>query len=192
MCEGEPDPAMRYRARMARRHSIARHGAAVLLAAACILGACLHRAAAEKTAFEQSVNYFAEKYADNISDHAARNAITLAQSKLRNAACGTDAACLSANTEELPFPPVTVEQARAAMLFAATSAFAEWCGVDWRTNFDRQVKFWQLMSSLNSRHLQVMTAIHDARRDEQRAAFTKGSSCPPRVRERLEQLSTRN
>jgi len=59
-----------------------------------------------------------------------------------------------------PRPPISMEDGRAAMVFAMKSALAQWCGLDWKRSFLPMIAFGKNQKKMSDRQLQLMTLIH--------------------------------
>jgi hypothetical protein len=129
---------------------------------------------------------FDEKYGKMISDGAARAAIKLALEKIGTAICESNQPCAPAIPEEFERPPITVVDARAAMVFGIKSALAQWCGLDWRRSFLPMIVFGKQKMKMSDRQMQLMTLIHGDFQGRQLAFYSKSGKCPPQFRQQLD------
>jgi hypothetical protein len=129
---------------------------------------------------------FDQKYGKMISDGAALEAIKLALTKIQTATCESSKPCSRASTEEFARPPISLEDGRAAMVFAIKSALAQWCGLDWKRSFLPMIAFGKYQKKMSDRQLQLMTLIHGDFQARQLATYTKSGQCPPTLQSQLE------
>ena len=92
-----------------------------LLAAAAILSVWGLVAAAEAPA---------QPAAPDIPDAVVERMLKLGLQNIHRALCDGFNHCAPATPQELEFPPITVDKARAALMTGARSAVARWCGLD--------------------------------------------------------------
>src|SRR5262245_48982449 len=91
------------------------------LAAAALLSAWGLVAAAEAPA---------QPAAPDIPDAVVERMVKLGLENIHRAVCDGFNPCAPATPQELEFPPITMDQARAALMTGARSAVARWCGLD--------------------------------------------------------------
>lgn len=91
------------------------------LAAAALLSAWGLVAAAEAPA---------QPAAPDIPDAVVERLLKLGLENIHRALCDGFNPCKPATPQELEFPPITMDQARAALMTGARSAVARWCGLD--------------------------------------------------------------
>lgn len=68
--------------------------------------------------------------APGIPDEAVKRILDLALKNLHRATCDGFNDCAPATAFELEYPPLTLDQARAAMIAGTRTAIASWCGLD--------------------------------------------------------------
>ncbi len=129
---------------------------------------------------------FDEKYGKMITDGAATEAIKLALAKIETATCDSGKPCMRATAEEFAQPPITIEDGRAAMIFAIKSALAGWCGIDWKRSFLPMIAFGKHQKKMSTRQLQLMSLIHGDFQARQLAIYTKSGPCPPTLQRQLD------
>src|ERR1039458_6547979 len=97
-----------------------------------IIGVCVAAWLTMLTGNSVAKETFDQKFGKSITDGAASEAIKLALTKIQTATCESDKPCARASAEEFSRPPISLEDGRAAMVFAIKSALAQWCGLDWK------------------------------------------------------------
>jgi hypothetical protein len=68
--------------------------------------------------------------APGIPDEAVKRILDLALRNIHRATCDGFNDCAPATAFELEYPPLTLDQARAAMIAGTRTAIASWCGLD--------------------------------------------------------------
>jgi hypothetical protein len=149
----------------------------------CLCGAWFLVLASNSAAQET----FDQKFGKMITDSAASEAIKLALTKIHTATCESNKPCARASVEEFARPPISLEDGRAAMVFAIKSALAQWCGLDWKRSFLPMIAFGKNQKKMSDRQLQLMTLIHGDFQGRQLATYMKSGQCPPTL---LSQLDT--
>jgi len=66
----------------------------------------------------------------SIPDEAVRRALELGLQNIHRAVCDGFNDCAPTTPAELANPPITIEQARSALLAGTRTALARWCGLD--------------------------------------------------------------
>lgn len=113
-----------------------------------------------------------------ISDDVANGAIRMALENIHKAMCGDDRNCPAATPEELAEPPITTDDARAAMLFGIRSAVTEWCGLDHLRSYRPMMRHAREAKNFDTRQTTLMALIHGAVMERQRMKFEgSGRSC---------------
>jgi hypothetical protein len=147
----------------------------------CICGAWFFILAATSTAQET----FDQKFGKMITDSAASEEIKLALTKIQTA-CESNKPCPPATPEEFSRPPISLEDGRAAMVFAIKSALAQWCGLDWKRSFLPMIAFGKGQKRMSDRQLQLMTLIHGDFQGRQLATYMKSGQCPLTLQSQLD------
>lgn len=113
-----------------------------------------------------------------ISDDMANGAIRMALENVHKAMCGDDGNCPAATAEELAEPPITSDDARAAMLFGIRSAVTQWCGLDYLRSYRPMMRHARAAKNFDNRQMALMALIHGAVMERQRMKFEdSGKSC---------------
>jgi hypothetical protein len=126
------------------------------------------------------------KYSAMISDDLAKEAAKLALTRVDQTTCESDRPCAPATPEEFSQPPISTEDARAALTFGLISALAQWCGLDWKRNFLPMIAYGKNQKRMSDRQLQLMTLIHGDFQRRHFAFYTKSGSCPADFRNELD------
>jgi hypothetical protein len=100
-----------------------RRRAAVRLRAVAAIAACIAVLMAAAVASAQPAP-------PAIPEEAVRKMLELGLKNIQRALCDGFNQCTPATPQELENPPISVDQARAAIMVGARSAFAGWCGFD--------------------------------------------------------------
>jgi hypothetical protein len=127
-----------------------------------------------------------EEYAKMITDGAAREAIGLALAKIGTVNCEANQYCTPATAEELQQPPITLQDARASMVFAIRSALAAWCGLDWRRSFQPMIILAAERRNMNKRQLVLLSLVHGDFQTRQLAFYKNSGKCPISFKEKLD------
>ena len=97
----------------------------------------------------------------NIPEPVVRKLLKLGLENIHHALCDGFNECKPTTPDELENPPITVDQARMAVVIGVRSAFARWCGFDVERRsilpFSRQLR--QVLH-LNNRQVALMAVIH--------------------------------
>jgi hypothetical protein len=129
---------------------------------------------------------FEEKYGKMITDDIARDAISLALSKIQSAKCDADKFCEPASRQELAEPPLTITNSRTAMVTAAKSALTQWCGLNVSRSFLPMLAAQETQEKMNQRQLQLIGLIHSDFMGRQLKLYKNGGECPSGLRQQLD------
>jgi hypothetical protein len=151
-----------------------------------IIGVCVAAWLTMLTGNSGAQETFDQKFGKSITDGAASEAIKLALTKIQTATCESDKPCARASAEEFSRPPISLEDGRAAMVFAIKSALAQWCGLDWKRSFLPMIAFGKGQKKMSDRQLQLMTLIHGDFQGRQLATYMKSGQCSPTLRSQLD------
>ncbi len=128
-----------------------------------------------------------QKLARNISDEAASAFLENALRSIHKAQCDDGQLCAATTETELRSPPISIIDARAAMVFGIKSALAEWCGLDHKRSFLPMIAFGKDKMRLDTRQLQLMSLIHGDFMGRQLAVYTQsGQQCPAHFKAQLD------
>ncbi len=100
-------------------------------------------------------------FSELLTDATVRSARDGMLAVLPSAQCAPGQACAPASAEELANPPVSLEQARAAIRAGFISGLAEWCGLDWQGQVFRPlVESYRNVERLEQRIVTMLTLLH--------------------------------
>jgi hypothetical protein len=122
-----------------------------------------------------------------IPEAAARKMIELGLKNIHRALCDGFNQCAPATPAEFQNPPLTIDQARAAILIGGRSAFGRWCGFDADRRsvlpFLRQLRQSKLY---NERQLALMAVIHGIQQSITGEQLKARGECDAATRSRLD------
>ena len=123
----------------------------------------------------------------SVPDEVVRNILDLALKNIHNAACDGFNACAPTTPEELEFPPVTIEQARTAVVAGTRTALAHWCGLDGnRRSVVPMNRHLRKVLRFNNRQVALMAVIHGIQQSAIAGQLKGQGSCDPTTRARLD------
>lgn len=113
--------------------------------------------------------------------------IELGLKNIHRALCDGFNQCTPATSDELENPPISLDQARAAILIGGRSAFATWCGLDANRRsvlpFLRQLRQSKLY---DERQLALMAVIHGIQQGITTEQLKAQGDCDAATRTRLD------
>jgi hypothetical protein len=96
-----------------------------------------------------------------IPDEVARKMLELGLRNIDRAVCGGLDMCTPATPQELEFPPISVDNARGALLAGTRSAYATWCGLDAnRRSILPMMRVLRQKWRFNDRQVALVAVIH--------------------------------
>jgi hypothetical protein len=96
-----------------------------------------------------------------IPDVVVQRMLELGLKNIQRAACDGFNPCEPTTPEELEFPPITLDQARTAMLTGTRTALAHWCGLDGdRRSVLPMTRHLRKVLRFNNRQVALMAIIH--------------------------------
>jgi hypothetical protein len=121
-----------------------------------------------------------------IADEAVKQAVQLALKNIERAVCDGFNPCTAATPEELRSPPVSLDQARAAMVTGTRTALANWCGLDGNrrsvlpmTQHLRKLRF-------SNRQVALMAVIHGIQQSVVSEQLQAKGTCDAETRGRID------
>jgi len=122
-----------------------------------------------------------------IPDTVARKMLELGLQNIHRALCDGFNQCAPATPAEFETPPVTIDQARAAIIIGGRTAFVRWCGFDG----DRRsvLPFMQQLrqsKQYNERQLALMAVIHGIQHSITAEQLKAKGKCDQAMRSRLD------
>jgi hypothetical protein len=102
-----------------------------------------------------------QQAADAIPDAVVRKMIELGLQNIQRATCDGFNDCAPASPSEFELPPLTLEQARSAMLVGTRTALANWCGFDGdRRSVLPMTRHLRQVLRFNERQMALAAIIH--------------------------------
>jgi hypothetical protein len=103
----------------------------------------------------------AQPVAPDIPDAIVERMLKLGLQNIHRAVCDGFNACAPATPQELEFPPITMDQARAALMTGTRSAVARWCGLDAdRRSLVPMTRHLRQKLGFNGRQVALVVIIH--------------------------------
>lgn len=130
-----------------------------------------------------------DKFGAQIPDSAVQATMTLALKNIQDARCQQDKLCAPATPKELKQPPITIAEGRVAMAQGIVSAFAEHCGLDWKTrSFLPMADYRRDQLKMGERAMALIALMHSISQSHQLAAFkdAKLGPCSDALRAQLD------
>jgi hypothetical protein len=122
-----------------------------------------------------------------IPDAVVRKMIELGLRNIDKAVCDGFNACAAATDAELKDPPISVEQARAAVLVGGRSAMAKWCGLDAeRRSVLPLLTQLRRSKQYNERQLALMAVIHGIQQSIISEQLKAKGECDAAMRSKLD------
>jgi hypothetical protein len=122
-----------------------------------------------------------------IPDAVVRKMLELGLQNIQRALCDGFNQCAPATPAEFDVPPISIEQARAAIVIGGRSAFVLWCGFDADRRsvlpFLRQLRQSKLY---NERQLALMAVIHGIQQSITAEQLKAKGECDAATRSRLD------
>jgi hypothetical protein len=129
----------------------------------------------------------AQQGAARIPDAVARKMLELGLKNIHRAVCDGFNQCAPTTQAELKSPPITLDQARAAIVIGGRSAYARWCGLDSDRRrvlpFLRQLRRSKLY---NERQLALMAVIHGIQQSITTGSLEASGECDAETRGKLD------
>lgn len=123
----------------------------------------------------------------SVPDAVVQSILELALNNIHRAACDGFNACAPTTPEELEFPPITIEQARSAVLAGTRTALAHWCGLDAnRRSVLPMTRHLRKVMRFNNRQVALMAVIHGIQQSAMAEQLKAKGSCDAATRARLD------
>jgi hypothetical protein len=120
-------------------------------------------------------------------DEIVRRMIVLGLKNIQRGMCGDLDGCAPATPEELALPPITIAQARVAMVVGTQSALARWCGLDAdRRSVLPMMRQVRQKMRFNERQVALMAIIHGIQQSIVSDELKARGKCGEDVRRRLD------
>lgn len=123
------------------------------------------------------------------NDEVVAKMLQVVLDKLPKSMCSGKKRCAPATPEEKAKPPVSVDDARAAMRAGQMSGSAEHCGLEWKKRvFGAMLTHHRKTRKMNERQLAIMSLLHGLTQGYLTAHYkTRGETCSPEMRRDLEE-----
>ena len=122
-----------------------------------------------------------------IPDSVVARLLKLGLANIHRAACDGFNACEPATPEELEYPPITLDQARTAMLAGTRTALAHWCGLDAdRRSVRPMQQHLRKVLRFNNRQVALMAVIHGVQQSAVAEQLKGQGACDQPTRARLD------
>jgi hypothetical protein len=122
-----------------------------------------------------------------IPDAAARKMIELGLQNIHRGLCGGLSGCPPATPEEYRLPPITLSQARIAILAGTQSAVARWCGLDAdRRSIGPTMRLVRQKFRLDERQVALIAIIHGIQQSVVGEQLKLRGECDAATRSRLD------
>ena len=145
--------------------------------AASIVGLCL------VAAFEAS----AQPAQAAIPDQAVKVMLDLGLKNIHRAVCDGFNNCEPTTPEELEVPPITIDQARVALLTGARTALAHWCGLDGnRRSVLPMQRHLRKVLRFNNRQVALMAVLHGIQQGTTAEQLKAKGACDAATRAQLD------
>jgi hypothetical protein len=128
-----------------------------------------------------------------IPDAVVRRMIELGLQNIQRGLCGGLDGCAPATPEEFELPPVTIGQARIAVLVGAQSALARWCGLDAeRRSVAPMLRQIRQKMKFNERQVALMAVIHGIQQSLVSEELKARGECNEAMRRQLDAQLPKN
>jgi hypothetical protein len=122
-----------------------------------------------------------------IPDAVVQRMLELGLQNIQRAVCDGFNDCAPATPAEFEFPPITLEQARSAMLVGTRTAVAHWCGLDadGRSLLPMTRQLRQVLR-FNGRQMALMAIIHGIQQSAVAEQLKARGTCDEATRSRID------
>jgi hypothetical protein len=122
-----------------------------------------------------------------IPDAVAGRMIALGLQNIHRGLCGGLNGCAPATPEEYQIPPITLGQARVAILAGTQSAVARWCGLDAdRRSIAPTMRLVRQKFKLNERQVALIAIIHGIQQSIVAEQLKSRGECDTATRSKLD------
>ncbi|HEX6000218.1 MAG TPA: hypothetical protein VFZ16_12635 [Hyphomicrobiaceae bacterium] len=121
-----------------------------------------------------------------LSDAAVQKILIVALKNIQQAACDGFNLCQPATPRELQYPPVSLDQARAAIITGTRTALANWCGLDGDRRSVRPLMDHLRKARLNSRQMALIAVVHSIQQGITTDQLKARGSCDEATRRKLD------
>jgi len=129
----------------------------------------------------------AQEAPQTIPDSVVERMVRLGLANIHRAACDGFNSCEPATPEELEYPPITVDQARTALMTGTRTALAHWCGLDAdRRSVAPMNRHLRKVLRFNNRQVALMAVIHGIQQGAIAEQLKAQGACDGPTRARLD------
>jgi hypothetical protein len=129
----------------------------------------------------------AQRGPPEVPDEAVRQMLELGLRNIHRGLCGGLNGCPPATPEEFELPPLTLTQARVAILAGTQSAVATWCGLDANArSINPMMRLVRQKMKLTERQVALMAVIHAIQQDLVGQHLKTRGQCDTATRDRLD------
>jgi len=122
-----------------------------------------------------------------IPDEVVKDILELGLKNIHRAACDGFNACAPTTPEELEFPPISIDQARAALVTGTRTALAQWCGLDAnRRSVLPMNRHLRKALRFSNRQVALMAVIHGIQQSAMAEQLKAKGACDEATRTRLD------
>ena len=123
----------------------------------------------------------------HIPDEAVRRMIVLGLENIHRAVCDGFNTCAPTSPSELESPPITLDQARAALLAGTRTALASWCGLDAdRRSVLPMRRYLRKVLRFNNRQVALVAVIHGIQQNAIAGQLKAKGACDAATRGKLD------
>ncbi len=122
-----------------------------------------------------------------IPDPVVERMLKLGLENIHRAACDGFNSCEPATPQELEYPPITLDQARIALVAGTRTALAHWCGLDGdRRSVAPMNRHLRKVLRFNNRQVALMAVIHGIQQSAFAEQLKGQGACDGPTRARLD------
>jgi hypothetical protein len=137
-------------------------------------------------AFITAAEGTAQSALPEIPDAVARKMLELGLRNIDRAVCGGLDMCAPATPEEFEFPPISIDNARGALLAGTRSAYARWCGLDDRRSIVPMMRVLRQKWRFNDRQVALAAVIHGIQMNSVAERLKARGACDAATRRKLD------
>jgi hypothetical protein len=128
-----------------------------------------------------------------IPDAVVRRMLELGLQNIQRGLCGGLDGCAPATPEEFELPPITIPQARIAIVVGTQSAFARWCGLDAdRRSIAPMLRQVRQKLKFNERQVALIAVIHGIQQTIVSEQLKTHGQCDKATRSKLDAQLPKN
>jgi len=121
-----------------------------------------------------------------IPDEVVLKIVRLGLENIERASCGGLEPCAPATPDEMKYPPVTVAQARVAVMVGTRTALANWCGLDGHRRSVLPMRRQLSKMPLNNRQMALLAVVHSIQHSVAASQLKARGTCDAKTRAKLD------